>query len=84
MTCMASSGVFADFTFTAFSPKNIPVVVDVIISPSLIDFSMFFFPIKTTRLCVAFFNRHIVKHITPLWWFKGRCCSSLTYSLFTA
>ena len=54
MTCMASSGAFGHFTFTAFSAKNIPVVVGVIISPSLIDFSMFFSNQNYSFMCSVF------------------------------
>ena len=39
---MASRDTFGGFTFAALSSKNIPVVIAVIISPSLIESSMFF------------------------------------------
>ena len=46
---MASRDAFGSFTFAAFSAQNIPVVVIVMINPSLIESSMLF-PIKATHL----------------------------------
>ena len=45
--------------FAAFSAKNIPVVVAVMISPSLIESSMFFFQSKLLIYCVGFFYHQI-------------------------
>ena len=39
---MTSGEVFYGFTFAAFSAKSIPVVVAILISPSLIEASMVF------------------------------------------
>ena len=46
MIFMASMDAFGGFTFAAFSAQNIPVVVAVMINPSLIESSMFFFQSK--------------------------------------
>ena len=43
MISIAPRDVFGSFTFAAFTVKNIPVVVAVMIIPSLIESSMFFF-----------------------------------------
>ena len=40
---MASKDAFNASTFDAFSAENIPVIIAVIITPSLIDSSIFFF-----------------------------------------
>ena len=56
MISMASRDVFGGYTCAAFSTKNIPVVVAVMISPSLIEFLMnAFSQIKATRLCTLHF-----------------------------
>ena len=46
--------------FAAFSAKNIPVVVSVMIIPSLIESSMLF-----NHSFIVYF----LKHITSFWWF---------------
>ena len=46
MISMASRDAFGSFTFAAFNAKNIPVVSAFMISPSLIESSMFFFQLK--------------------------------------
>ena len=46
MISMASRDAFGGFTFVAFCVKNIPVVVVAMISPSLVESSMFFFQSK--------------------------------------
>ena len=43
MTSMASMDAFGGFTFASFSAENIAVVVAVMINPSLIESSTFFF-----------------------------------------
>ena len=58
---MASRDAFGGFRFAAFSAKNIPVVVVVMISPSLIESSMFFFQSKLLIHCI------FLKHITSFW-----------------
>ena len=63
MMSMASRDAFGGFTFVAFSAKNIPVVVTVMISPSLIESSMFFFQSKLLIYCIGF-----QKHMTSFWW----------------
>ena len=55
MISMASRDAFGGFTFAAFSAKNIPVVVAVMISLSLIESSMFFFQSKLVIYCIRFF-----------------------------
>ena len=55
MISMESRDAFGGFTFAAFSANNIPVVVAVMISPSLIESSMFFFPFRTNHLLYRFF-----------------------------
>ena len=49
---MASRDDFGGFTFAAFRAKNFLIVVAFMISPSLVRFSMFFFQIRTTHLCI--------------------------------
>ena len=61
---MASKDVFSGFTFAAFSKKSIPVVVAVVISPYLIESSIFV-PIKTSHLFIGFFN--YLKHDVSFW-----------------
>ena len=51
---MAYRDTFDGFIFAPFSTKNVPVVVALMIKPSLIESSMFF-PAKTTYLCTGFF-----------------------------
>ena len=60
---MASRDAFGGFTLAAFSAKNIPVVVAVMISQSLMESSMFFFPSKLLNLLYIF-----LKHMTSFWW----------------
>ena len=51
---MAFRDAFGGFTFAAFSAKNIPVVVAVMISPSVIESSMLFFKSKLLILFYIF------------------------------
>ena len=68
MIFIASRDAFGSFTFAAFSAKNIPVVVAVMISLSLIDSSMFFLKeIKTSHLLYRFFSSSDLKHMTSFW-----------------
>ena len=55
MISMASRYAFGSFTFAAFSAKNIPVVAAIMISLSLIESSIYFFPIKTSHLLYKVF-----------------------------
>ena len=52
MISIASRDVFGGFKFAAFRPKNIVVVVAVMISPSLRESSMFF--LKLAIYCTGF------------------------------
>ena len=61
---------FYPFTFAAFSAKNIPVVVAVIIKSIVNRVFNIFFPIKTTHLCIGLSHHYILKHITSFWWFN--------------
>ena len=68
MISIASRDVFGGFTFAAFSAKNIRVVVVVMINPSLMESSMFFFQSKLLIYCIRFFivrskNYHVGKNI---------------------
>ena len=63
MISMASRDAFGDFSFAAFSAKNIPVVVTIMIIPLLIKSSMFFFQSKLPILLNI-----VLKHMTPFWW----------------
>lgn len=57
MTAMASRDAFDGFTFAAlFSPPKIPVLVAVMTSPSLIESSKLFFPIKNPALFKGFYD----------------------------
>ena len=56
MISIASRDTFGGFTFAAFSTKNIPVTVGVVISPTLIEPSMFFFQLKLLIYCIVFFH----------------------------
>ena len=56
---MSSRDAFGGYAFAAFSSKKIPVVVTVIIKPSLIECSMFFFPIKVTHLLYRVFYHKV-------------------------
>ena len=49
--------------FAGFSAKNIPLVVTVMIIPSLIESSVFFFQSKLLVLLHIF-----LKHMTSFWW----------------
>ena len=64
MISMASRDAFGGFSFATFNAKNIPVVVAVMIIPSLIKSSMFFFQSKLPILLNI-----VLKHMTPFWWF---------------
>ena len=55
MIYIASRDAFGGFTFAAFSAKNVPVVVAVMISPTLIGSSIFFFQSKLLIYCIRFF-----------------------------
>ena len=69
MISMASTDVFGGFT--AFSAKNILVVIAGLIRLFLVESSIFFSEIKVTHLCLGVFLRHFVsKDITLLWWFN--------------
>ena len=68
MISIASRDAFDGFTFAAFSAKNIPVVVVVMIVPSLIKSPMFFFPVRTTHLLYRVFSSSYLKHMTSVWW----------------
>ena len=63
MISIAPRDVFGSFTFAAFTVKNIPVVVAVMIIPSLIESSMFFFQSKLLILLYIF-----LKDMTSFWW----------------
>ena len=54
MISMASKDTFDGFTFAAFTVKNIPVIVAVIISPSLIESSTFFTNQSYSFYCIFF------------------------------
>ena len=71
MMSIASREAFGDFTFASFSAKNIPVVLAVMISLSLIESSMFFVPIKTTHLLY----RVIIRSKA---YYMGRCSRHAT------
>ena len=59
---MASTNAFPGFKFPWFNAKNIPTVVAVMISPSVIESSLFFFfQIKTLHLCLSFFHDNVVE-----------------------
>ena len=60
MISIASREAFGGFTFAAFSAKNIPVVVAVMIRPSLIESSMFFFQLKLLIYCIFFKAYYVV------------------------
>ena len=64
MISIASRDAFGGFTSAAFSAKNILVVVVVMISPSLIESSMFFFKSKLLIYCI------FLKHTTSFWFSK--------------
>ena len=67
MISMAFWDAFGGFTFADFSPKKIPVALVVMISPSLIESSMFFFSIKATRFyCIYFKTYGIVLLVDPV------------------
>ena len=68
MISIASRDGFCVFMFAAFSPNNILVVVVVMIIPSLIESSLFFFPIRTTHLLYKVFSSSDLKHIRSFWW----------------
>ena len=53
MISMAFRDAFGCFMFAAFSVKNIPVVIAVMISPSLIESSMFFLQSKLLVYCIG-------------------------------
>ena len=69
----ASRDAFGSFTFVSFSAKNILVVVAVMIVPSMIECSMFFFQSKLLVLLYIF-----LKYMTSLGWlilfFIGKFC----------
>ena len=67
MISIASRDAFGGFTFAAISAKNVPVVVTVKITASLIESSMFFFPIKAIHLLYRVFSSSDLKYITSLW-----------------
>ena len=62
MIFMASRDAFGGFTFSTFSVENIPVFVAVMISPILMDSSVFFFQSKLLIYCIG------LKHMTSFWW----------------
>ena len=62
MIFMASRDAFDGFTFATISVENIPVFVVVMISPSLMDSSMFFFQSKLLIYCID------LKHMMSFWW----------------
>ena len=47
--------------FAIFFAKNVPIVVVVMISQSLIEFYVFIFSIKTTNFRTRFFHHHAVE-----------------------
>ena len=57
---MSSRDAFGGYAFAAFSSKKIPVVVTVIIKPSLIECSMFFFSNQSYSLYYIGFFYHKV------------------------
>ena len=61
---MASKNTFPGFKFPWFNVKNIPTVVAVMISPSVIESSLSFFQIKTLHLCLSFFHDNVVEVYT--------------------
>ena len=68
MISMASRDAFGSLTFAAFSAKNIPVVVAVIISPSLIESSMFFFQSKLLIYCNFSETYDVVLVVDPVFY----------------
>ena len=66
MISMASRDAFGGFTFAVLSAKSISVVVAVMINPSLIEFSMFFFLIKATHFIVYFSKAYGVVLVVDL------------------
>ena len=64
MISIASRDAFGGFTFTAFSAKNISVVVAVMISRV---FNVFL-PIKAAHLLHRVFSSSDLMHITSFWW----------------
>ena len=54
---MASKNAFPGFTFPWFNAKIIPTVVAVMISPSVIESSLFFFPNQNSSFMSKFFSR---------------------------
>ena len=64
MISIASRDAFGGFTFTAFSAKNISVVVAVMISRV---FNVFL-PIKAAHLLHRVFSSSNLMHITSFWW----------------
>ena len=52
---IASRVAFGGFTFAAFNPENIPAALMVMISPSLIESSMFFLQWKLLVYSIRFF-----------------------------
>ena len=59
MMSMASRDALGGFTFAAFSAKNIPVAAVVMISPSLMESSVFFFD-QSYSFIVYFFKAYDV------------------------
>ena len=62
---MASRDAFGDFTFASFITQNIPVVVVVMINPSLIESSMFFSN-QSYSFIVYFFKAYDVVLVVDL------------------
>ena len=62
---MAYRDAFGGFTFAAFDAKNIPVVVAIMISRSLIESSMFFFQSKLLIYCIG--SSSDLKHMSYFW-----------------
>ena len=60
MISMVSSEAFGGLTFADFSAKNILAVLAVMISSSLIEYSLIF-PLKATHLYITDFHYHIVE-----------------------
>ena len=55
MISMTSRNAFGGFSFAAFSTYNIPIVVAVMINPSLIESSMFFS--NQSYLFIVYFSK---------------------------
>ena len=61
---MTSRDAFGDFTFTAFSAKNIPVVVTAMISANF----QCFFSIQNYSFIISSGLKHMTKHMMSFWY----------------